>query len=235
MKIRTPYNIKSGLTDIIGTQEVPDPDNYPEQLTLPENILASTRQLVSETNIDQRRRSRNFQYRKDAWQGGAAVKGALNETSCKDHLGTPNKYRELVARMWWPSLHVHTHPSVLPTAFLPVQHELLETPILPTLDDVHRLNYNLGATVGNLMASKGGLFLALRHDLEHVSYGSYSRLSPNVSEVNATLAGAAAQAIIEPTHKRHEVLMGAITQSLQDRFVCYFSGDPEAPYIERVA
>lgn len=185
---------KEALCSIIGVDQVPAPQTYPEQITLPPPIHDIMIQAVAKTTEDGRERSIRIGYRNGQWLGGIMMRGTqLGQDGEAD-----GNALHIMGTMLMPTqLYLHTHPSFtqagLDKHFVPVLdkyegqcaqngepltaarraelHNSLLTLTqtyerIPSSNDVRlSLRHPVG-TVGDAVASAHGIFVSLRRNTE---------------------------------------------------------------------
>lgn len=176
------------LHSLLGVSERSHPDEYPDEITLPDPIHRRTVEAVLDTNYDHCERSIRFNYRWHRWVGGVAAKGTMMQESADGQFkASANTISANNACFWPPHVFLHTHPTPsdavmsrrIDTLSSPYEvttdkekdliaffaAEVIKTEVrIPGEDDIHTTLHNPFASVAHLIGSASGNFLWVHKD-----------------------------------------------------------------------
>lgn len=247
---------ENALTSLLAT-----PDGYlstdrPKKVTLPDAVHGSVIEAVQETHADGRERKVGYRYRYGQWVPGIKRTGSAIRILPDGQPTVANAGSSLY--VFRPAIHMHTHPtpdpdSVVKSVDLRVKaagaewdddrkKELSDresrfhagSHMLPSGGDIAAMHSISFGTVGNMIASSGGLFLAVR-DLNEKEYLNPPNPEPMKNDT------AFYELLLKQVLKQgpsslivREVILGAAAKVLSHRYTTYFSDDPENPNLARV-
>jgi hypothetical protein len=248
------------LTDLLGGSL--SADDYPESLTLPPYIHDRTQQAVAGAAEDGRERSIRFLYRRGRWTGGLAIKGTAPSIDKIGNWRAEASRLDAAANVFYrPHIGMHTHPDPMPAIIQESvrivaaskgwseeerlkQEEvrlarLKEIYPLPSWLDIKEWSIWSHASIGNLVASTGGNFLMLLRKGQpdtHVLLECLTDVPYDIPKRGKDIYQAICGAVPEkPAESYRSLALAGITKTVGDRFVSYFSDDPESPHLPRTA
>jgi hypothetical protein len=238
-------------------QSIPDisADSRPDHITLPDLVHQETLAAVSQTHDDGRERKTGFRFIHGRWFAGLMRTGSA-VTLQKDG-ATTNASTGTNSYIGRPHLHMHTHPSPDPEGVVESVHRRPHTKdwskskqadlinresnfhagshMLPSRGDLNAIYSTSFGTVGNIIASSGGIFLSLRNDVRdkewliHQDPEHVKQLLDDYRE--------AFQFFIRERYSPfviRNVLLKAAAHVLVDRYSCNFVDDPENSTLQKV-
>jgi hypothetical protein len=243
------------LAALLSAQDISSQPDLPSQVTLPGQVHEVARQAILDTHGDERERKVGFRHIHGKWFAGIMRVG----TSVKLlEDGTPtNASTGINLYVGRPHLHMHTHPSPNPER---VQESVELRPhtqgwsqtrkaelsnresnfhegsyMLPSRGDLEATYSTSFGTLGNVIASSGGLFLSLRKDVrdrELLIPDEPENVKAILDEYKARFQFALKEEA--PPLLTQRFLLRSAAGVLKNRYVCYFSEDPENPILARV-
>ncbi len=246
------------MSYMLGGPTGSDLENYPSQLTLPDPVHIKTLDAVSQTDVDNRERSVGFRYQHGKWNPGKMKVGrslTLNPDGSINNAGTGR-----VLRIHRPHLYMHTHPSVDPNlteqsvrlfakskglddeAWIDLRTNVeLQynhgTHMLPSLDDVRNTYWRSLGSIGNIIASTGGIFLYLRNNLDQeetlIPPEHNEAMIKTLEEYRANQFTPLNENLSTPATRTF--VLKAVARALGHRYFCYFGENPENPTLEKIS
>lgn len=245
---------EKALLDMLGAAEVPQCTDYPERLLLPPRIRTGRGEIVAATDEDMHARTTGFRYRAGRWCGGLIFKGTRPDAySDSGAIGVRLSYTGVLAvQAYRPHVFLISHPSFRSEKVQAVIEEAQERAkdfqanvipegradyayMLPGEDEVAFMRRNRGGLIGTMVASVDGTFLALRLHIEDTLRSEAAEDRRGMVLAGQVIDEAHEAARSQPRDIAQVTILSATSRALQDKFACYFSGDPQAAYLERVA
>lgn len=242
------------LTDITAIQELAT-STRPGKIVLPKVIHLKTLEAIGLTGQDARERKIGFRFRRGSWHAGPTRTGtAVIVQKDGSEINASTGTNLLIGR---PHIHMHTHPapdfesslesverrprtqSWSPSkkkALAEREHRVHRGDyMLPSGGDIDNIySISLGS-VGNMVASTGGVFVSLRDDVrdkELLIHEDPQAVGDSIENYRELRQVSMKNGYSAPVTQK--LILGAASQLLAHRYTCYFSPDPENPNLARV-
>ncbi|MDB5170846.1 MAG: hypothetical protein JWO35_540 [Candidatus Saccharibacteria bacterium] len=236
-----------------------------DTVTLPTYVHERAMKAVKGTVHDSRERSIHFAHRRDRWSGGLALRGKpASPTGART-----NRAHAIIASVTSPVLTMHTHPSInenhvldsvayanwhgarndTELAIYTARELQLRRAVfmLPSTPDIRNMLANQMSSIGHMVSSEGGHFLAISNDqygvkrnspLSSLDYFERDELirqhvSPIKSYIEIVYREYRTKAEMDARNV-YAAQRSVIAGTLAAGYACYFTPDIENPSLERI-